>query len=228
MDREIRRWIALDHQNILPFLGTAVLDAEVEFPICFVSPWMDNGNIIKYLSSHPETDKIKLVSGVAEGLLYLHSQNPPIFHGAVKGDNILITQIGDSVLSDYGLTVFDAQTQGYTALPPEWARWSPPEFVFPAQYNMTSAETWAPATDVFSFGMAIYEILSGAPPFKAHSCYTARQEIQDGRRPDIAQSWMDGHQTSALVQVMTDCWKQERDQRPSTAGIAAILRASRT
>jgi len=64
--REAVIWRQLCHPNLLPFLGLHYLDKR----LCLVSPWMENGNIMKFLSK--ETQKIDRLSLVS--VLY----SPPI------------------------------------------------------------------------------------------------------------------------------------------------------
>jgi hypothetical protein len=52
-------WRQLNHPNVLPFFGVS---EELFAPsFCLVSPWMDHGNIMKYLEAHPEHDRLTSV-----------------------------------------------------------------------------------------------------------------------------------------------------------------------
>ncbi len=75
-------WRQLRHPHILPFYGV-IKDL---FPnrLCIVSPWMDHGNIMAYVKTHPgrETTE-RLLYQAAMGMDYLHSLK--ILHGDIKG-----------------------------------------------------------------------------------------------------------------------------------------------
>ena len=95
-------WNQLSHPNILPFLGIADIPG---LSTCLVSPWIDNGNSVAYLTEHPDvmplpivstlfkamgpgsiTDHVRLqVLGIVRGLEYLHKYNPSIIHGDLRG-----------------------------------------------------------------------------------------------------------------------------------------------
>ncbi|KAJ7113531.1 hypothetical protein C8R44DRAFT_796689, partial [Mycena epipterygia] len=54
--REALIWRQLFHPNLLPFFGLFYLGKR----LCLVSPWMENGNILKFLSK--ESHKIDRLS----------------------------------------------------------------------------------------------------------------------------------------------------------------------
>jgi hypothetical protein len=47
-------WGSLDHPHVLPFYG---LDTVNFFPsMCMVSPWMENGNLLEYVTKEQRTE----------------------------------------------------------------------------------------------------------------------------------------------------------------------------
>ncbi|KAE9404395.1 kinase-like protein, partial [Gymnopus androsaceus JB14] len=76
-------WRQLQHPNILPLLG---INVELFSPsFCLISPWMENKDIITFLRKNPTHDRRRVLSEVAAGLSYLHSRDPPILHGDIRG-----------------------------------------------------------------------------------------------------------------------------------------------
>ncbi|KAG6328811.1 hypothetical protein ID866_10279 [Astraeus odoratus] len=69
-----------------------------------VSPWMENGNAYEYVQN-PLVDPRPLLSDIAEGLHYLHSHEPPVYHGDLQGKNVLISDDGRALLTDFGLSL---------------------------------------------------------------------------------------------------------------------------
>ena len=55
--REIVVWRRLSHPNILPVLGVAPQPS----PLCTVTEWMTNGNIMEFTSTRPEVNRLRLV-----------------------------------------------------------------------------------------------------------------------------------------------------------------------
>ncbi|KAJ7802914.1 kinase-like domain-containing protein, partial [Mycena leptocephala] len=78
--REALIWRQLTHPNVLPFFGVYYLETR----LCLVSPWMENGNIMKFLEiTQPATGlRLSLILDVALGLQYLHKENA--IHGDLK------------------------------------------------------------------------------------------------------------------------------------------------
>jgi serine/threonine-protein kinase len=100
---------------------------------------------------------------LADALIYLHSQNPPILHRDIKPSNLKLTPSGLLKLVDFGLvkilapgemTVTIIQGQG-TAL------YTPLE-----QYGGDSAHTDI-RSDIYSFGATLYHLLTNTPPADA-------------------------------------------------------------
>ena len=58
--REVLIWKRLSHPNVLPLLGVSVSENPRHFRI--VSEWMANGNVMEYIKSNPEANRLRLVS----------------------------------------------------------------------------------------------------------------------------------------------------------------------
>ncbi|KAJ7273254.1 kinase-like domain-containing protein [Mycena rebaudengoi] len=152
--REALIWQHLKHPYILPMLG---IDCET-FPssLCMVSPWMENGTVLKYLEQHGRQDADKLLWEVAQGLEYLHSRN--IVHGDLRGANILITQDWSACLADFGLTSFTDTTRATTTSHRAGAiRWMAPELIDPDRFGLQFLRTTA--TDVYAFACVCLEVI---------------------------------------------------------------------
>ncbi|KIM53146.1 hypothetical protein SCLCIDRAFT_32129 [Scleroderma citrinum Foug A] len=99
--KEVHVWSRLDHANVHPLLG---ITTEFELTVSIVPPWMRNGNAHDYVQNQA-VDPRPLIEGIAEGLHYLHNHEPyPIFHGDLKGANVLISDDGKALLTDFGFS----------------------------------------------------------------------------------------------------------------------------
>lgn len=94
---------------------------------------------------------------VALGLDHLHSQSPPIYHGAIKPENVLINDRLEATLSDFGLSrlLRDlGQSDGVTGPTRDTAQ---------VTFNYTAPELFAGQapgreTDVYAFGGLILAV----------------------------------------------------------------------
>ena len=55
-------WRQLSHPNVLPFCGVRQMEGENPPRVCLASPWMENGNLIRFFTNYPDTYGVPLVS----------------------------------------------------------------------------------------------------------------------------------------------------------------------
>ncbi|KDQ07891.1 hypothetical protein BOTBODRAFT_139568, partial [Botryobasidium botryosum FD-172 SS1] len=157
----MRVWRRLRHPNVLPFLGWHQRGSTTYL----VSLWMENGHVSDFVQKHPEADSLQLLVQVASGLEYLHTREPPVIHGDLRGPNILISQSGDVCIADFGLSELKAEGHEHYSTP--WfsaghPRWQAPELIR-AETNEEARRTVA--SDVFAFGRVMLEIFTMKAPF---------------------------------------------------------------
>ncbi|KAG9035057.1 hypothetical protein FS837_002042 [Tulasnella sp. UAMH 9824] len=147
-EREADTWRRLRHPHMLKFLGTY----KPEGFLYFVSPFMKNGTLLEYVYERPDVNRVRLPMQLCEtsdALGYLHGEE--IVHGDIKAGNLLISDDGQILVCDFGLTKsIHAQTS--TAVKGAGTlRWQSPELWdnIPKTY----------ASDVYAFAMTIVEVL---------------------------------------------------------------------
>jgi len=163
--REVILWRQLRHAHILTFLG--VCQHERRFP-SVVSPWMENGTAVAFLRRNPEASRIAILHQVASALDYLHKHDPPIGHGDVRSDNVLISVSADghhnALLGDFGISKIDhdAFNTVHSSMQHGNVRWLPPEVLFG-----NAQPSWS--VDMWSFGMLSIELFTEDKPFAHHA-----------------------------------------------------------
>lgn len=90
----------------------------------------------------------------AEGIGYLHSHKPPIVHGDLKAENILINNDGDASLCDFGLS--RAVQDSVTGLTTGGHKGSF-AFLAPELYE-SDEEKVSTASDIYAFGGLIIQV----------------------------------------------------------------------
>ncbi|KIM61203.1 hypothetical protein SCLCIDRAFT_122635, partial [Scleroderma citrinum Foug A] len=100
--KEVHAWSKLVHPNVLPLIG---ITTQFELTVSVVSPWMEKGNARQHVVRDKSVDPRPLIHGIANGLCYLHNCSPnPLYHGDVKGFNVLISEEGRTLLTDFGFS----------------------------------------------------------------------------------------------------------------------------
>ncbi|KAG5717225.1 Tyrosine-protein kinase isoform SRK4, partial [Termitomyces sp. T112] len=219
--KEVILWEQLCHPNIIPVYG---LYRFQDRP-CIVAPWMENGNITKYLKRNPEIPRLPLAVGVARGLYYLHDKG--IIHGDLKGSNILVDDEGIARVADFGISsISDPQILSLTshsgaASRGGTIRWQAPE-LFDMQ-NDTVVKN-SKASDVYAWACVCYEIFTGSIPLN-HLLHDATIifQVKMGARPSrplsSSESWSSWGLTEDIWLIMEDCWKAEPSDRPTIGSI---------
>ncbi|KAJ7243528.1 kinase-like domain-containing protein [Mycena rebaudengoi] len=207
--KEVHTWSKLDNRHILPLRGITV---ELYGTISIISPWMANGSARKYVSSG-SVDPDPLLHDIASGLHYLHTREDPVFHGDLKGENILISHDRRALLADFGFSVLLYSSFSLSLSQPTGGTplWMAPEKL--AGYGDSAA------ADVYSFGMLTLELFTRKNPFYAASSL-AQADIVNGKRPGRPTPNVTLNRlTDAWWKICTLCWDSDPSKRPTVQQI---------
>ncbi|KAJ7815390.1 kinase-like domain-containing protein, partial [Mycena leptocephala] len=215
--REALIWRQLAHPNILPFFGVYYLDTR----LCLVSPWMENGNIMKFLEiNKPATGvRLSLILDVALGLQYLHREN--VIHGDLKALNILVTPSGKACIADFGVSsITHAMTLLFTTSTANGrggtARYQAPELFQGGRNHFGS--------DVYAFACVCYEIISGTVPFAEFPNDMAVMfAVIGGKQPSRPMSCTGTTVLDSLWELLNNCWEAKAEMRPTALQIVKQL-----
>lgn len=72
------------------------------------------GNLLKQGREFSFQETIKYARQLCQVVDYLHSQNPPVIHGDIKPDNIMLTESGDICLIDFNVSGISSNGKAYT------------------------------------------------------------------------------------------------------------------
>ncbi|KAG8901799.1 hypothetical protein FRB99_005099, partial [Tulasnella sp. 403] len=216
--READTWRSLNHVHILRYLGSFERDGH----LYMVSPYMENGTVAEWIERHPLQDRhhfltppINQVLETAAALEYLHDSN--IIHADIKANNILVSPDDHALLCDFGLTKLMTSQTSTAMKGAGTVRWQSPELWDNLPKSFQS--------DVYAFGMTVYQILSGNVPF-----YTIELDItvvlaviRGERPPKEPQSSPTGVSYAPFWVVAELCWKAAPSERPSMSDVCKRL-----
>ena len=159
---------------------------------------------------------VRLMGVVARAVDHLHAQG--VVHRDLKPSNILLDRDEQPYVTDFGLAkVFvpgsEATTTGVIA--------GTPSYMAPEQASGRSAEV-GPATDIYSLGAILYELLTGEPPFRRESPLDTLLDIL-GREPRYPRQ-LNPRVPHGLELICLKCLaKSPADRYPSSAALADDL-----
>lgn len=147
----------LDHRNLPSIVD--VIDTEESFII--IMDYIQGNDLMKLLDEYgaqPQEKVVEWGKQLADVLLYLHTQNPPIIYRDLKPKNIMLKPDGNEItLIDFGTArEFKENKSGDTV------SLGTPEYAAPEQYG-SLGQTDA-RTDIYGFGATMYHLLTGIRP----------------------------------------------------------------
>ncbi|KAK8499916.1 hypothetical protein V6N12_042751 [Hibiscus sabdariffa] len=173
---EVHLLKTLKHKNIIKFYNSWV-DTKNEH-INFITEIFTSGTLRQYRKKHKHVDLRALKKWsrqILEGLLYLHSHDPPVIHRDLKCDNIFVNgNQGEVKIGDLGLAAILCKARSAHSVI------GTPEFMAPELYE----EEYNELVDIYAFGMCLLELVTFEYPYV--ECANAAQifkKVTSGIKP---------------------------------------------
>jgi serine/threonine protein kinase len=166
--REARAVAALSHPNIV-----AVFDVGAEGDTQFVVTELLEGETLRAKISAaplPNDETLRIAISIADGLAAAHAKG--IIHRDLKPENVFLTSAGGVKILDFGLASMQQSANAADSVVQTAALTEPGLLMGTIGYTspeQLAAKPLTPATDVFSFGCVLFEMLQGQMPFKRDS-----------------------------------------------------------
>jgi len=198
------------HPNVVLFLGITFPPQ----PLSLITEFCGGGSLHSYLKK-PEpvaiSQKHYFIQKIALGMLHLHEEK--IIHRDLAVRNILLSEHMEPKVSDFGMSreTVDKDSAQQTQSNVGPIKWMSPEAIRDREYSVKS--------DSFSFGVVIWEILTGEEPWgELTPLEVAFKVITDDERLDIPKA---AH--PALADLMQHCWLTNPEERPDFHEITEFL-----
>ena len=199
----------LHHPNIVQLLGACTETTPYMICMEFVPFSLD-----KMIYRIDNIQRLSISADVARALAYLHNRKPTyIIHRDVKPQNILLTASMKAKITDFGISLFrnddhlpykmTGETGTYRYMAPEVLR----------------SEEYSHKVDIWSFGMVMYHMFEGIPPYGAIQFNDMLRTIGENVIPEIH-----NQVTRTLIEA---CLKPEPSARTEAIELVDIIESIR-
>ena len=161
--REARVVAKLEHPSIVPVYDYAEHEKRPFLVMKYIEGETLKARLLRGKLNAAEITQV--VDAVGSALAYAHKQG--ILHRDIKPSNVLITQDGQMYLADFGLARI-AQA-GESTLSSD-SIMGTPQYISPEQAR--GDKDLDAGTDIYSFGVMIYEMVVGQVPFSADTPFS--------------------------------------------------------
>jgi len=160
----------LHHPNIVRILGTGRADGRHYMVMEFLPESLKAR--LRQRKQIGLQESLTIINQIASALFYAHGKG--FIHRDVKPDNIMFRADGTPVILDFGIArVLEATSQ----ITRSGTSLGTPRYMSPEQLNAKRVDG---RSDIYSLGVVLYEMISGAPPFKgSHTMSVVLKHISE-------------------------------------------------
>ncbi|KAJ7926289.1 kinase-like domain-containing protein [Mycena leptocephala] len=187
--REALIWRQLCHPNVLPIFGLYYLETW----LCLVSPWMENGHIMKFLrnKNSTNTDRLSL---------------PWRYNTCTKKEWACIADFGVSTIANANSPIRrQLQEQGQHAI---------------KHLNYCEEKLGTISAQMFTLSHIMAEKV---PFYDLPNDMTVMFKVLEGKRPLRPMSWSGTRALDSVWGLVEDCWEGKVEMRPTASQIVERL-----
>ncbi|XP_063884117.1 mitogen-activated protein kinase kinase kinase 10-like isoform X3 [Scylla paramamosain] len=215
--QEAKLFWPLKHENIVALKGVCLQEPN----LCLVMEYARGGSLTRVLQQRKVIGPSVLTDWaiqIARGMNYLHSHAPVrIIHRDLKSSNVLLSESIDNndlqfktlKITDFGLAREVSKTTRMSAA--GTYAWMAPEVI--------KTSTFSKASDVWSYGVLLWELLTGESPYKGIDTLAIAYGVA------MNKLWLHIPATvpEAWRKLMKSCWELDPHARPTFIDILKKL-----
>jgi eukaryotic-like serine/threonine-protein kinase len=194
-----------------PGIATVYSLEEFDGSLCIVSEYVKGATLQKILLSGPllPGKLIEIAIQIAGALAAAHEQG--IVHRDLKPENVILADSGTVKILDFGLARFEAGTdEAVPHLTKSGAFLGTPAYASPEQLLGAEVDR---RTDIFSFGVLLYEMAAGKHPFGAADAMSTAARILESEVAGLA--LVNPAIPEAFDRIVMRCLKRRAEDRYS-------------
>jgi eukaryotic-like serine/threonine-protein kinase len=201
----------LRHSNIVHIHDVGQIDGQDFFAMEYIEGPSLAERILDGSVDFPTT--VRLMVAVARAVEHLHQQG--IVHRDLKPSNILLDADGQPYVTDFGLAKVFAVGGNLTAT---GVIAGTPSYMAPEQAAGRRTRV-SPASDIYSLGAILYELLTGVPPFRAETPLDTLMEVLSG--DPVMPRTLNPQVPRGLELICLKCLAKEPEERYESAAALA-------
>ncbi|BAU80032.1 serine-threonine kinase [Tokyovirus A1] len=199
---EVALLASFDHKNIATFVGCCFEKPNISLVTVLETPG-DLGTLLSLGEKMEWETKRKILSGVCEGLCYLHSKG--VVHRDIKSSNILVNDVWEAKISDFGFARLKQENMTMTSVGS--TAYMAPEVLSGSRYDEKA--------DVYSFGVLVWEVITKKKPYEGQSPVRVAELAREGKRLSIPNDC-----PKDIKKLLKKCWEEDPNKRPSMSEVS--------
>ena len=189
------------HENLLRPIYYDICDRRPYL----VLPFCKEGSCSKLIGKMTEDEAWKFIHDVAAGLAFLHAYKPdPIIHQDIKPDNVMIGPTGKYMITDFGVSTH-SRSNLRKSVGAHYSGAGTVAYMGPERFSRD--KTPIKASDIYSLGATVFELITGMTPFDEHG---GLLQTQGAEIPDLK-----GDYSPELRFTIRSCMHYNPWDRPS-------------
>ncbi len=211
----------LDHPNIVPIYEVGEVEGRHYFTMKFVEGGNLAGRMSKDECRRTEASRVGetqfdirpsafVISKVSRAVHYAHQRG--ILHRDLKPTNILLDERGEPQLTDFGLAKLVERDAGLTQ---SVSVMGTAAYMSPEQARGVTREVTT-ATDIYSLGAILFELLTGRPPFVGEDFVSTLRKVVEDEPPSLRAARPDIDRD--LETICLKCLEKDPARRYGAAG----------
>ncbi len=206
----------LNHPNIV-----TVYDLGETGDVAYIAMELLEGrelnNIISDVQALPIDETLNIAIQMADGLAYAHKHG--IVHRDIKPSNIMVLSDNHVKIADFGIAQMDSKLLGA----PNGMIMGSPSYMSPEQVMASSIDA---RSDIFSFGIVLYQLLTGQRPFSGNNISSIMYQVVNKAPPRPGS--LNTDVPPMLDIIVSKCLeKNPKDRYQNTNELAEELRSCR-